>query len=150
MSKSAIWLKTQRGQHISRPLLAASLLACTVALRGTAAEIRVDNPTDLKNRTSTLRPGDTLVAAPGTYSLATWDIRNVSGTRTNWITIRAESNAVIRGTSTGANVIEIQNVHYLNLVGFEIVTTASASYSIDGIKLSASASSYLTFDRLSP
>ena len=147
-SASAPRNKRKAGLRFSRFPMVAMLLIGTGVLCAAAAEIRVNNATDLKTRTSTLQPGDTLIAESGTYTLTTWNIQNISGTRTNWITIRAESNAVIRGTATSANVIEIQNVHYLNFAGFEIVTTAATNYSIDGIKFSASASSYLTFDRL--
>ena len=51
-------------------LLLAGALAVSLSLPpAAAAEYRVNNPTDLKSRTSTLQPGDTLIAEPGTYTL---------------------------------------------------------------------------------
>jgi hypothetical protein len=130
----------------------AGLLACAGSFwlclsPAPAAEYRVTNATDLKSRTALLQPGDTLTAAPGTYTLTTWDI-TVSGARTNWITIRGESNVVIKGTSTGANVIQFQNAHYVNFTGFEVISTAPASAGIDGVNIRGTATSHITFDRL--
>lgn len=129
--------------------LLAAVVCLSPALRtATAAEYRVHTAADLKSRTLALQPGDTLIAEPGTYTLATWDIQNISGTRTNWIAIRGESNVVIQGTSTSANVIQFGNAHYVALSNFEIVSTAPAAAGIDGVNFKGSECSHIVLDRL--
>jgi len=63
-----------------------------------AAQIVVSNSSQLVSATSTLTAGDELILVDGEYALVNWTIRDISGTASNWITIRSQTNAIIRGT----------------------------------------------------
>lgn len=129
---------------------AALFVAAAVFFAGTSAATvyRVGTAANLTAKTALLQPGDELIASNGTYSLTTWNIQNLSGTRTNWITIRGEGNPVIQGTSSSANVIQFQNAHYIILSNFEVISTAPATAGIDGVNIKGTESSYLTLDHL--
>lgn len=127
--------------------------ACIVLVQASvllpAVEYRAVTAAELQSYTSQLKAGDTLTVAPGTYELGSWNINGLNGNPTQWITIRAESNVLIKGTSTAANVVSIRNTHYLRLIGFEITSTTAPGAGVDGIKLeTGSPSTYLTFENL--
>ena len=126
------------------------LLAGMALLAGTAlaAVYRVGDAAALQSRAASLQPGDELIASNGTYTLDHWTLQNISGTRTNWITIRGEGSPVIRGTGTGNNVIQFYNANYIILSNFEVTTTADVSYGIDGVNFKSTSSSYIILDRL--
>ena len=110
--------------------------------------IRVDTAAEFQDAILGLLPGDTLIVEEGEYEMSYLDIRNISGTADEWITIQAEGPVVVHGTSYSANVVEIRNVHYLRFIGFEIWSETTPGSGVDGIKLQSSPSSYITFDRL--
>jgi hypothetical protein len=114
----------------------------------TARVIRVDTVAEFQAAIPGLLPGDALIVEEGEYRMTHLDIRDISGTAAEWITIQAEGDVVIRAYSTSSNAVEIRNVHYLEFVGFEIWSEVSPSVEIiDGIKIQAD-SSYIVFDQL--
>lgn len=125
-----------------------STAASVMAQQFVGSVIRVNTVEGFRNAVGGLQPGDTLIVEEGVYTMSYLDIRNISGTEADPITIRAEGNVVIRGTSYGANVVEIREVHYLNFIGFEILSETDPYADIDGIKISGSNFSYITFEDL--
>lgn len=114
-----------------------------------ATEYRATNVSQLQSYTTQLKAGDTLVVAPGTYTLGSWSINGLTGNSNQWITIKAEGKVIIQGTSTGSNVVSLRNSRYLNFIGFEITSTTSPDAGIDGIKFESNApSSYINFENL--
>lgn len=109
--------------------------------------IRVNSVEAFRSTVNSLQPGDTLIVEAGEYRMTYLDIRDISGTAAEPITVLAEGDVVIRAYSTGANAVEIRNVHYLNFVGFEIWSETAPSAGVDGIKIQVD-SSYITFDDL--
>lgn len=113
-----------------------------------ARTIRVTNVTELKNVLNQVIPGDTILLASGVYQSGNLNLTDIAGTESEPIVLEGEGNAVIRGTSYGANVIEIRNCHHLVLRNLEITSTTVPESGIDGIKLQGNPSDHITFDRL--
>jgi hypothetical protein len=125
-----------------------TLLFLMIFLAISFSNITVDNVTDLLSRTSALQPGDTLLVQPGTYTLATWNIRNIQGTQDRWIVIMANGNAIIEGNSTCCNLVQLQDVHYIKIIGFEITMASGVGGSIDGINIKGNYSSHIVLEDL--
>jgi len=93
-----------------------------------AADIPAD-PSTYKGLLSTLKPGDTLVLAPGTYT-GGLPISNLNGTEDAWITIRGPASgaaAIFEGQSC-CNTVELVDASY---VAIENLTIDSKG--LDGI-----------------
>lgn len=54
-----------------------------------AAVIRVNTSSNLTATAALLKAGDTMLLEPGNYTIGSWSLQNLNGTRTNWISIRA-------------------------------------------------------------
>jgi nitrous oxidase accessory protein NosD len=90
-----------------------SVLLAGFALSAGATDVPA-NPTNYLNLISTLKPGDTLQLAAGTYT-SQLPISGLNGTPCAWITISGPSSgpgAVFRPNAC-ANTVEIKNSNYL-------------------------------------
>ena len=105
-----------------------------------AATYVATNPSELQTYTDQLVAGDTLLVAAGTYTMATWRIRNIAGTAAAGIDIRPQSGSVVIAGDDGQNVVNIDNVSYVTVTGFEITYVGSSS-DIDGVKFNAGTNS---------
>jgi len=84
-----------------------------------------------------LKPGDTLIVRPGTYSLSVYDddiILPTSGTPTAWITIKGQSGTLPRleGSANLICAIDISRSSYIRIQNLEI-TSAAGKIIRDGI-----------------
>jgi hypothetical protein len=84
-----------------------------------------------------LKPGDTLIVRPGTYSLSVYDddiILPTSGTPTAWITIQGQSGTLPRleGSANLICAIDISRSSYIRIQNLEI-TSAAGKIIRDGI-----------------
>lgn len=122
--------------------LSLCLLALSSASDGEARIVRAATVGELQARTASLVAGDTLLVSAGTYDLTTWSLSELRGRADAWIVIRAEGKAVVRGTSDCCNLVQIENVHYLELRGFEL-TLASPGTGGDGVNVRGTHVSHL-------
>ncbi|RPI71505.1 MAG: hypothetical protein EHM45_23455, partial [Desulfobacteraceae bacterium] len=113
-----------------------------------ARTIRAANVSELQNAISNVIPGDTIILSPGVYELGNLNLTDIEATAAEPVIIEGEDGALIRGTSTGANVIQISNCRYLTLRNLEITSTVPPGGAIDGIKLQGRPSDHITFERL--
>jgi parallel beta-helix repeat protein len=114
-------------------LLPALSWAGTTYVASTASEIQTYS--------NLLNAGDTLLVSDGQYDM-NWNIQNRIGTATEWIIIETMgSDAVINGIGYD-NVIDVYNCHFIELRGFEITNSYSAS-GIDGIKFRTNTDHFL-------
>lgn len=98
-----------------------------------AATFLATTSSEIQNLTDDLQAGDTLLIAPGTYDMDTWNIRNLVGTPGEWIHIRPQGGPVhIRGVAAN-NVINVSNVRYVVIQDLEI-TYSGTTNGVDGIK----------------
>ena len=84
-----------------------------------------------------LKPGDTLIIMPGTYSLSIYDddiILPSSGTQSAWITIKGQNETPPRleGSANLICAMDISNSSYIRIQNLEI-TSASGKVIRDGI-----------------
>ncbi|MFN7973451.1 MAG: PKD domain-containing protein [Acidobacteriota bacterium] len=98
------------------------------------------NPSELQTYSDMLLAGDTLLVAPGTYTMSTWRIRNLNGTAVAGIVIQPQSGTPIIQGNANQNVVNVDDVHYVSILGFEI-TYAGTSTDIDGMKFNAGTNS---------
>jgi hypothetical protein len=98
------------------------------------AVLSVSSAAELQSKTNALKPGDTMIVAAGTYALSTW-IFTVHGTAQRWIVVRAGGKVIIQGNTVDADVVDLYNVNYLKLSGFEI-TGGSSGIWVDGTMVS--------------
>jgi len=136
--------------HPFEKRLTLVIIAAVLGVGGTPAEARIlraASGADLQSQTGRLVAGDTLLVAAGNYDVSTWNIAGLSGTANAWIVIRADGKAVIRGTSGCCNLVQMSNVSYVKLAGFEITMRDTFS-GIDGVNLRGSRNHYIEFDSL--
>lgn len=96
----------------NRPMLALALCCFSTALQ--ANEIQA-NPESDRKVLGQLKPGDTLVLAPGTY-VRGLPLTDCTGTAEQWITVRgpADGSAIIQQQAE-ANCVELSNCAYVAL-----------------------------------
>lgn len=106
-----------------------------------AATFLATTSSEIQSMTDDLQAGDTLLIAPGTYDMDTWNIRNLAGEPGAWIHIRPQSGTVvIRGVAAN-NVINVSNVHRVVIQDLEITYTGMTN-GVDGIKFRGGASDH--------
>jgi len=93
--------------------VAAALVLATVSAGAADA-----NPSNYKSVLSTLKPGDTLNLAPGTYASGL-DVSGLNGTASAPITIKGPATAIFEGRSC-CNTVEITNSSYVVFQGFTL------------------------------
>jgi len=93
------------------------LVAAIVLASATAGAVDA-NPSNYKSLLATLKPGDTLNLAPGTYASGL-DVSGMNGTASAPITIKGPATAIFEGR-TCCNTIEITNSSYVVFQGFTV------------------------------
>ncbi|MDI3289124.1 hypothetical protein [Polyangium sp. 15x6] len=98
-----------RKLHASLAFLSVFFAAAVAS----AADVEAD-PSNYRDLLDTLKPGDTLVFAPGTYTQGL-PITNLNGTEAAWITVRGPASgapAVFEGNAC-CNTVELVNSSYI-------------------------------------
>lgn len=94
-----------------------------------------------------VKAGDTITLAPGEYKISYLNLKGKSGTSAAWITIKGENGAIIKGTATNSNIVELENSNYIRLENLEI-TAGSAAASIAGVRLAGSKTTNIELKKL--
>ena len=112
-----------------------------------AASSRVTTATALTAAVAAVKPGDTITLAPGEYKISYLNLKNKSGTAAAWITIKGENGAIIKGTASDSNIIELENSNYIRLENLEI-TAGSLAKSIAGVRLAGAKTTNIELKKL--
>ncbi|MBD3248189.1 hypothetical protein GF382_02775 [Candidatus Falkowbacteria bacterium] len=113
-----------------------------------AGIITVGESGDLNKVIDELGPGNTLVVRSGVYRVPFWSIADLHGTAEAPITIKAQGKVIIEGFSKAFNVLEMRDVSYVDLEGFEIKSSAQTLSGIDGVHISGHLSHNINFRNL--
>ena len=112
-----------------------------------AASSRVTTAASLTAAVAGVKPGDTITLAPGEYKISYLNLKNKSGSALAWITIKGENGAIIKGTATDSNIIELENSNYIRLENLEI-TAGSVAKSIAGVRLAGTKTTNIELKKL--
>lgn len=112
-----------------------------------AASSRVTTAAALTVAVAAAKAGDTITLAPGEYKIAYLNLKGKSGTSAAWITIKGETGAVIKGTATNSNIVELENSNYIRLENLEI-TGGSAAGGIAGVRLAGTKTTNIELNKL--
>ncbi len=112
-----------------------------------AASTRVTNAAGLTAAVAQAVPGDVITLAPGEYKISYLNLKNKSGTAAAWITIKGENGAVVKGTASNSNIIELENSNYVRLENLEI-TSGSSADDIAGIKIGGAKTTNIEMNKL--
>jgi len=100
-----------------------------MSLSASATIHTVSNTAQLLSVTPQLQAGDTVLLAPGVYTLTsqqTWHLQNLKGSPNAWITFRSSRHArarIVGQTDLNKKIVEISNCYFLRFEDLEITTT---------------------------